>query len=98
MKTVSMTENGEHNMGFEARSDAGYRVLSYSGSLGGGTLRVKTQLPDGGDKVPVPNSKLNATMNDAAGDLKQQLVFQAAGTIFVELTGATNPNCKVSVA
>jgi len=98
MKTVTFTTNGEKNMGFDARSDAGYRVLSYSGNLGGGTLRVKTQVPDGGDAVPVPNSKLNATMNDAAGDLKQQLIFQGAGTVFVELAGATNPNCKVSVA
>lgn len=97
MKTVTLTANGEHNMGFDARSDAGYRVLSYSGDLGGGTLRVKT-LVEGNVPVPVPNSKLNATMNDAGGDLKQQLTFQAAGTIFVELTGATAPNCKVSVA
>lgn len=97
MKTVTFTDNGEVNMGFDARTEVGYRILSYSGALGGGTLRVKT-LVEGGDPVPIANAKLNATMNDTNGDLRQQLIFQSAGTVYVELSGAVAPNCKVSVA
>lgn len=98
MPTKTFTDNtaAPVSFGVEAKSDAGYRVLSYSDDLGGGTLRVHTQA-DGGDIVPVPNGKLNATMLDDNNDVRQQLVVQSAGNIFVELTGATAPNCKVSV-
>lgn len=84
------------SMGIDARTDIGYRVLSYNGSLGGGTLRVWTQA-EGGDIVPVPNGKLNATMQDANTDVRQQLVITSTGNVFVSLTGSTVPNCKVSV-
>ncbi len=84
------------SFGVEARSDAGYRVLSYSGNLGGGTLRVHTQV-EGGDIVPVPDTKLAIGDVDGKGDVKQQLRFISAGNVFVSLTGATTPNCKVSV-
>lgn len=95
-KTFTANTAAPVSFGVEAKSDGGYRVLSYSGDLGAGTLRVHTQA-DGGEIVPVPNGKLNATMLDANNDVKQQLAFQSAGNVFVELTGATNPNCKVSV-
>ncbi|RVK75415.1 hypothetical protein CN154_15030 [Sinorhizobium meliloti] len=95
-KTFSADTVAPVSFGIEARSDAGYRVLSYSGSLGGGTLRVHTQV-DGGEIVPVPDSKLAAADVDGDSDPKQQLVFTSAGNVFVSLTGATAPNCKVSV-
>ncbi|MCZ4076292.1 hypothetical protein [Agrobacterium sp. LMR679] len=44
MPTKTLTQNGTENMGIEAKSDAGYRVLSYSGSLGGGTLQLLTSV------------------------------------------------------
>jgi hypothetical protein len=84
------------SFGIEARSDAGYRVLSYSGGLGGGTLRVHTQI-EGADIVPVPDTKLAIGDVDGKGDVKQQLQFTSAGNVFVSLTGSTAPNCKVSV-
>lgn len=95
-KTFTANTAAPESFGIEAKAASGYRVLSYSGSLGGGTLRVHTQA-DGGDIVPVPNGKLNATMLDANNDVKQQLVVQSAGNIFVALTDAITPNCKVSV-
>lgn len=95
-KTLVADTAAPVSMGIDARTDVGYRVLSYSGSLGGGTLRVHTQV-EGADVVPVPNTKLAIGDVDAKGDVKQQLVFTSAGNIFISLTGATAPNCKVSV-
>ncbi|MDW5313717.1 hypothetical protein [Rhizobium sp. PL01] len=95
-KTLTADTAAPVSLGIDASTDVGYRVLSYSGSLGGGTLRVHTQV-DGGDIVPVPNSKLVIGDVDTKGDVKQQLIFSSAGNVFISLTGATAPNCKVSV-
>lgn len=97
MPTKTFTQNVTENMAIEAKSDAGYRVLSYSGSLGGGTLQLFTQCADGADQVPVPDGKLSAANVDGNGDPIRQVVFVSAGNVFVSLTGATAPNCKVSV-
>ena len=97
MPTKTFSASGTVNMGIEAKSDAGYRVLSYSGFLGGGTLRVLTQCADGADQVPVPDAKLSAANVDGNGDAIQQLVFVSAGNVYVSLTNATAPTCKVSV-
>ncbi len=97
MPTKTFTQNKTENMGIEAKSDAGYRVLSYSGSLGGGTLQLLTQCADGADQVPVPDGKLSAANVDGNGDAIRQVVFVSAGNVFVSLAGATAPDCKVSV-
>jgi hypothetical protein len=97
MPTKTLTQNGTENMGIEAKSEAGYRVLSYSGTLGGGTLQLLTQCGEGADQVPVPDSKLSAANVDGNGDPIRQMVFVSAGNVLVSLTGASAPNCKVSV-
>lgn len=96
-KTFTANTTVPENMAIEAKSDAGYRVLSYSGSLGGGTLQLLTQCADGADQVPVPDGKLTAANVDGNGDPIRQVVFVSAGNVYVSLTGATAPNCKVSV-
>ncbi|KQR30123.1 hypothetical protein ASF91_15005 [Rhizobium sp. Leaf155] len=84
-------------MGVEARCDGGYRVMSYSGSLGGGTLRLYTKGADNAEATPVPDGKLSIANKDVNGDVIQQVVFVSAGNVLVSLTGATNPSCAVSI-
>ncbi|MCT7662317.1 hypothetical protein [Shinella kummerowiae] len=97
MTVKTFTANEEWNAGLEARSDAGYRMLSYNGSLGGGTLQIFTQGQGGAPKVAVPDSKLSAAKVDSNGDPIQQVVFISAGNVWVHLTGATAPNVTVVV-
>lgn len=99
MATKTFTDNIEENFGLDARNTTGgYRVLSYSGDLGGGTLTVKTKADEAADAVPVPDGTLSAADLDDNGNAVQQLVFISAGTVYVELSGATDPDAKVSVA
>lgn len=98
MVTKTFSGNDEVNFGLEARNDAGYRVLSYGGSLGGGTLTVKTQAADSPSPVPVPDGRLSGSDLDGAGNAVQQLVFVSAGNIWVSLSGASAPTCVVSVS
>jgi len=85
----------EWNVGMEAKTDSGYNVIAYDGNLGGGTLRVFTDIE--GVKTPVANSKIAAATNDTAGDDLEQLVFISAGNIIVALSGATDPDVTVAV-
>ncbi len=88
--------NEEYNFGIDGWTEAGFRMLAYSGNLGGGTLKLKSRF-DGGIVVPVSDGELNATMTDDNGDVIQQVTFQTTGTIVVELTGATTPDVTVVV-
>lgn len=97
-KTFTANTAAPESMGIEARAYAGYRVLSYTGPLGGGTLQVHTQVEGAADIVPVPDSKLTLAKVDGNGDPIRQVVFVSAGNVFVTLTGATAPNCQVSIA
>lgn len=97
MATKTFTADGTESFGIDAKCDIGYRVLSYSGDLGGGTLRVKTRAAEATDLVYVPNAKLAAATDDANGDTAYQVVFQSSGQVHVELSGATDPDCTVSV-
>lgn len=83
-------------MGIDGQCEAGYRTLAYSNSLGGGMLQVFSQTQDG-DKVAVSDSKLTAATLDDNGDVIRQMTFSTSGNIWVHLTGATAPTCKVSV-
>lgn len=85
------------NVGLEAQCDVGYRTLAYSGSLGGGTLQISTQVADGGDIIPLADAKLTAAKLDGNGDVVRQMTFSSSGNIFVTLTGSTTPTAKVSV-
>lgn len=96
MPVHTFTSNEEWNVGIEAQCSAGYRTMVYSGSLGGGTLRISTHI-QGGLKVPLADAKLSADMLDDNGDAIQQVVFRSSGNIYVELSGATAPNAVVSV-
>lgn len=89
--------NEERSMGIDARSYAGYRTLAYDGNLGGGTLRIYTQL-DGEVKTPVADAKLSAGTTDSNGDAVKQVVFRSSGNVIVGLTGATTPDVVVTVA
>lgn len=88
--------NAEWNAGIDAQCDAGYRTLTYSGSLGGGTLGIHTQI-SGGPKVPVSDAKLSAATVDDNNDVVQQLTFRSSGNVFVVLSGATAPNVTVAI-
>jgi hypothetical protein len=96
MPTKTFSTNEKWNAGIEAQCQAGYRTLAYSGSLGGGTLRISTQI-EGGVDVPLADAKLTAATVDDNGDVVKQVVFQSSGNVFVELTGATTPTAVVSV-
>jgi hypothetical protein len=99
MPVKVFTSNEEWKAGVDGRADAGYRVLSYDGDLGGGSLQILTQSQDANaPKVPVPDSILDADKLDSNGDPIQQVVFISAGTIWVHLTGATAPNVTVVIA
>ncbi|MCJ9696921.1 hypothetical protein MOV76_35755 [Rhizobium sp. PRIMUS64] len=84
------------NVGLEAQCDVGYRTLAYSGSLGGGTLQLFTQVQDG-DMIPLADAKLTAAKVDGNGDVVRQMTFSSSGNIMVRLTGSTAPTAKVSV-
>lgn len=88
--------SGTWASGLEAQSEKGYRMLAYSGSLGGGTLRVYTTVD--GVETPVPDSKLHATKLDDNDDVIQQLIFATAGVITVKLTGASGANVDLVLA
>ena len=92
----TMTADGEWNTGYSGKTDPGYYTLAYSGSLGGGTLRIYSTIDE--IKTPVPNSKLSAATVDDAGDVVQQVIFSTSGTISVALSGATAPNVTIVVA
>lgn len=96
MPQHTFTSNEEWNAGIDGWTEAGFRTLAYSGNLGGGTLKLKSRFEDG-IVVPVSDGELNATMVDDNSDVIQQVTFQTAGTILVELTGATTPNVTVVV-
>ena len=83
--------------------EAGYRVVKYSGSLGGGTLSVHSLSQDldpdtdASVETPVPDAELTIAKVDSNGDVIQQLVIQTSGAIVVKLTGATAPDVTVFV-
>lgn len=95
MAKKNFTADGVWNVGLEAKNDAGYYCLIYSGDLGGGTLSISTDIED--VSVPVPNGKLDVTMLDDNGDVIQMVILSAAGNISVELSGATDPDVIVAV-
>ncbi|MGN8170496.1 hypothetical protein [Agrobacterium sp. 22117] len=96
-RTFTQNTATAESFGIEARCDGGYRVMSYSGNLGGGTLRLFTQPNINADPTPVPDGKLSAANLDGNNDPIQQVVFVSAGNVLVTLSGATNPNCTVTV-
>lgn len=96
MPVKSFTADAEWNVGLEGQTDVGYRTLSYSGGLGGGTLQILSQVRDG-DKIALPDAKLTVAKVDSNGDVVRQLVFRTSGNVFVTLTGSTTPTAKVSV-
>lgn len=96
MAVKQFSGNEEWNVGLEAQCDVGYRTLSYSGELGGGTLQILTQIRDG-DKVPLADAKLTVAKVDDNGDVIRQIVFRSSGNIWVRLTGSTTPTAKVMV-
>lgn len=71
-----------------------YNMLSYEGSLGGGTLQVFSD-NDTGVYSPVADSKLNASKVDDNGDAIKQMTFWTVGAITVVLSGSTAPNVEV---
>lgn len=83
------------NAGIEAKCDAGYRTLVFSGSLGGGTLQISTSIE--GVESTVPDSKLSAATLDGNGDAVKQMTFQTSGNISVTLSGSTSPTATVAV-
>jgi hypothetical protein len=95
MPVHTFSADEEWNAGIEARSDAGYRTLVYSGSLGSGTLSLKTNLE--GVTSAVPDSKLSAATLDGNGDAIKQMTFQSSGNVIVVLSGSTNPTATVAV-
>lgn len=96
MAVHTFSANEEWNAGLEAQCDAGYRTVAYSGSLGGGTLQIFTQVP-GGSKIALADAKLTAARLDDNGDVVRQVVFQSSGNIWIHLTGSTAPTAIVSV-
>lgn len=93
---VNFNANAEKPVsGLDAKSDSGFRTMVYDGDLGGGTLEIWTELE--GLKTPVPNSKLDATMEDDNGQVIQQVTFSSAGIVWIHLTGATAPDIYVAV-
>lgn len=92
------TTNEKFPMGIEAKTEIGYVALLYKSNggagLGGGTLRVWATIE--GIEVPLPDSKLAIGKLDGNGDVIQMMIFSAAGTLAVELTGATSPNITVA--
>lgn len=103
MTVHRFTVNEVWNAGIPARIDAGYRMLSYTGSLGGGTLSIATiaadKSPVDGSAIqtPIANGTLKITNTDTDGNVIKQLTFQSCGTIVVTLAGATAPDCLVVI-
>ncbi|KAA3526139.1 hypothetical protein GOZ78_03420 [Agrobacterium vitis] len=103
MAIKRLQANATWNTGVSGRIDAGYRMLKYSGSLGGGTLSVSSKSldlsPVDGVEIetPLPNAKLTVSKVDGNNDVVQQLVLQTSGEIVVILAGATNPDVLVIV-
>lgn len=95
MPAKNFEDNASHNFGLDAKAESGYRVLAYSGDLGGGTLQISTII-DGVTSI-VPDSKLTAATLDGNGDAIKQVVFKSAGAVVVALSGATAPNVTVAV-
>lgn len=93
MATKTMTADETWATGVQANRE--YNMLSYEGSLGGGTLRVYSD--NAGVYSPLADSKLSAATVDGNGDAIQQMIFQTVGTITVVLSGAAGPNVEVSV-
>ncbi|MCF1478125.1 hypothetical protein FS782_13700 [Agrobacterium vitis] len=89
------TGDDEWDTGIEAKTPAGYVAVSYSGTLGGGTLRCYCEID--GVKVPVANSKLSAAKTDTNGDVIQMMTITAAGKLYVVLVGSTTPDVTVAV-
>ncbi len=103
MPIKKFTADGTWNSSVPGQCEAGYRVVKYSGSLGGGTLSVHSLSqdldPDAGATVetPVPNAELTASTVDGNGDVIKQLVVQTSGSIVIKLAGATTPAVTVMV-
>ena len=98
MAIKTFTADGVWNTGVPGRSEAGYRCLKYSGTLGGGTLSVHS-LSDEVDsgtgatvETPLADAKLSAATVDDNGDVVRQMTFQTTGSIVVKLTGSTAPS------
>jgi len=94
MPSVHFTADAKLSLGLEARSEAGYRTVLYSGNLGGGTLRISTVID--GYEAWVPDSKLTAATVDDNGDVVKMISFSASGNILVSLTGSTAPDVYVA--
>lgn len=103
MPIKKMTADGTWNSGVPGQCEAGYRVVKYSGDLGGGTLTVHSLSldldPDTSASIetPVPNAELAVATVDANGDVVKQLAIQTSGAIVVKLTGATAPDVAIMV-
>lgn len=97
MAVKTFSADAEWNVGLEAQCDVGYRTLAYSGSLGGGTLEIFTQVQDGGDLIALADAKLTTGTLDDNGQIVRQMTFSSSGNIWVKLTGSTAPTAKVSV-
>jgi hypothetical protein len=103
MPLKTLLDNTLTNMEIDAESSAGFRTLTYDishsgGSLGGGTLCVFTEPHPDMNPVRVPDAKLSAAKLDDNGDVVQQLTFQGAGTVWVQIAGASSAiNVKVCV-
>lgn len=98
MAIRTFTEDFSWNTGMPGRSDAGYRCLKYSGTLGGGTLSVHSLSEDIDPatafsvETPLADAELSAATLDDNGDVVRQMTFQTTGTIVVKLTGSSAPD------
>lgn len=103
MALKTFTANDTWNTGMPGQSEAGYRCLKYSGSLGGGTLSIHSLSqdvdPETGATVetPLADGELTGATVDDNGDVVRQVTFQTTGTVIVKLAGAAAPSAKVSV-
>jgi len=103
MPIKKLTADGTWNTGVPGQCDAGYRVVKYSGSLGGGTLSVHSMSQDldpdtaASIETPVPDAELTVAKVDGNSDVIQQLVVRTSGSIVLKLTGATAPDVTVMV-
>ncbi|MBY2992504.1 hypothetical protein HF272_13800 [Rhizobium leguminosarum] len=96
MAVKQFSADYDWNVGLEAQCRAGYRTVAYSGSLGGGTLQLLTQVQDG-DLIALADAKLTAATVDDNGDVVRQMTFSSSGNVWVRLSGSTAPTAKVSV-
>lgn len=89
-------------VGIDAAAEKGFRTLAYStahsgGTLGGGTLQLRSSHSANVASVPLADAKLSAAKVDDNGDVIKQITFQASGNLEVVLSGATAPDVWVSV-